>query len=266
MPEPIALQLWTVRELYDRDPRGVIARVAELGYPAMEMVHSRTGGLTHAQQQAALEASGLRACSLHCFYDELESELDAVLEAAQTFGVEHVVCAWVDADRRRDAEDYRALASALARAGERCRERGLRLAYHHHDFELAEFGGRRGMDWIWDGVPAELLVAEVDVYWVQVAGLDLVEYLSTLGPRVELLHLKDRLPAGRPPLAGEGEGLARWNAEVGEGVIDIPGALAAAPSARWYVTEQDFCAGDPYDSARVSLANLRAMLAAAGPS
>ena len=265
MTEPVALQLWTVRELYDHDPRGVIARVAELGYPAMEMVYSRTGGLTHAEQRAALDGSGLRASAMHCFFEELEAEPERVMDAAEAFGVEHVVCAWVEPERRRDAEGYRALAAALARAGEACRARGLRLAYHHHDFELAEHGGRRGMDWIWDGVPAELLVAEVDTYWVHVAGLDLVGYLQGLGDRVELLHLKDRLPPGRPALAGEGEGLARWNAEVGEGVIDLPAALAAAPSARWLVTEQDFCPGDPYESARVSLENLRRMRAPAAP-
>ena len=257
----LALQLWSVREQHDVDPRGVLAGVAELGYEALEVVFSRRGGLSVGEHRAALDEVGLRACALHCFFDELEEQLPAVMEAARTWGTDTVVCSWVDPDRRRDGDDYRALARALAHAGERCREEGLRLAYHHHDFELARIDGRPAMDLIWDAVDPGLLLAEVDTYWVAVAGMDPVAYLRRLGDRCVLLHCKDLLPEGSEPLAGEGEGLARLNAEVGAGVIDFPAVLAAAPHAEWLIVEQDFSPGDPFESARQSLAELRRLVA-----
>jgi len=260
-PPGIALQLWTVRERYDTEPDEVLARVAEMGYPAVETVYSRTGGRTHEAQREALDRHGLAAPSMHAFIDELEDDLDGVIGAARAQGAEYVVCAWVGPERRQTAADYQDLARSLAGIGERCRDAGLQLCYHHHDFELAEAGGRRGMEWIWEGVDAELLKAEVDVYWVDVAGLDPVAYLQALGERCVLLHCKDRARPGTPPLAGAGEGLASENAEVGAGVLDFPALLAAAPHARWLVTEQDFSAGDPLDSAEVSLRAVQRLLA-----
>ena len=35
---------------------------------------------------------------------------------------------------------------------------------------------------------------------------------------------------------------------VGDGAIDIPGALAAAPGARWHIVELDHCDTDMFDA------------------
>ncbi len=263
--ENIALQLWTVREKFDADAAGVLSRVAEIGYPAIELVYGRTGGLAHARQREICDDVGLRIAAMHCFFNEIEDELGGLIEAAQVLGVEHVVCSWMDPEHRASADSYRAAAEVLAGAGARMRERGLQLAYHHHDFELADVEGRRGIDYLWD-VDADLLKAEVDTYWVHVAGLDVVEYLDSLGDRLALLHCKDRMRPGEQPLSQPGEGLALYNREVGEGVIDFPPILAAASHARWLITEQDFSAGDPFDAAATSLRNLRRMLATAAPA
>ncbi len=237
--------------------------MAEIGYPAIELVYGRTGGLTHSRQKKTCDEIGLRVVALHCFFDEIEDQLDPLIEAAEQYEVEYVVCAWMDPKHRASAASYRSAADALGAAGARMQTRGLQLAYHHHDFELADVDGRRGIDYIWD-VDAELLKAEVDTYWVHVAGLDIVDYLHALGDRLALLHCKDRMHPNEQPLSPPGEGLARYNREVGEGLIDFPPILVAAARARWLITEQDFSA-DPFEAAATSLRNLRRMIAAAVP-
>ena len=263
--ERIALQQWTVRARFDADPAEVLARVSDMGYGAIELVYGRTGGLTHRRQREICDDTGLRVASMHCFFNEIEDELDGLIVAAQELGVQYVVCAWMDPEHRTGAGSYQAAAERLGAAGERLRGQGLQLAYHHHDFELADIDGRRGIDYLWD-VDADLLKAEVDTYWVDVAGLDVVAYLVALGDRLALLHCKDRMRPGEQPLSEAGEGLARYNREVGAGVIDFPAILAAASRARWLITEQDFTAGDPFQAAATSLHNLRRMLATASPA
>ena len=262
----VALQLWTVREEHDADPAGVLAEVARIGYDGVEVVNGRRGGLAAAAYRRALDAAGLRACGLHALLDELDDDLDAVLETARTLGTRDVVCAWVPPERRGTRERYLALAELLAGLGQRCRSAGVRLHYHHHDFELAPLDGRCGLDLLWETVDAELLYAEIDTYWAAVAGVDPAAYVAALGPRCLLLHVKDLLPPGRAPLAPEGEGLARLNAEVGTGVLDLPGVIAAARSVEWLVVEQDFAARSALESARVGHDNLRALHAGSAGS
>jgi sugar phosphate isomerase/epimerase len=261
----IALQLWTVREQFDADPAAVLHRVADIGYPAIELVYSRTGGLSHDRQREICDEAGLQVAAMHCFFNDIEDELGGIVGAAQAFGVEHVVCSWMDAEHRQSAASYRAAAQVLSDAGARLKEHGLQLAYHHHDFELSDVEGRRGIDYLWD-VDADLLKAEVDTYWVHEAGLDVADYLESLGDRVVLLHLKDRMRPGDQPLAPEAEGLAIFNCEVGEGVIDFAPILAGASAPDWLITEQDFSAGDPFAAAATSLTNLRRMLGTGAPA
>ena len=256
----IAVQLWTVRDSFDRDPEGVLRRVAALGYAGFELVHARTGGISHQRQAEICDDAGLEVAAMHCFFNEIDDELSSVIEAAHALGVRDVVCAWMDPRHRANADSYRAAAEILGHAGERMRRDGLQLGYHHHDFELRDVEGRRGIDYLWDVDPV-LLKAEVDTYWVYVAGLDVAQYVASLGERVVLLHCKDRMRDGERPLSDAGEGLARYNREVGEGVVDFPSILAAAKHVQWLITEQDFTDGDPFGAAATSLRNLRHMLA-----
>jgi len=97
--ENIALQLWTVREQYDSDPARVLHRVAENGYPAIELVYGRTGGLTPAHQKEICDDVGLRVPAVHCFFNEIEDQLDGLIEAGKELGVERTSCArgWIPA-------------------------------------------------------------------------------------------------------------------------------------------------------------------------
>ena len=101
----------------------------------------------------------------------------------------------------------------------------MQLAYHHHDFELRPVAGRSGLDVILERVDPQLLQVEADVYWMHAAGLDPVAYLGELGDRVTLLHCKDAGPPGMQPVVEPEEGLAVFNTEVGEGVLDFPAIL-----------------------------------------
>jgi sugar phosphate isomerase/epimerase len=100
---------------------------------------------------------------------------------------------------------------------------------------------------------------EIDVFWVSIAG---GEAIRDLGPRVRLLHLKDKAK-GTAILYQESQVKAEAFTEVGSGVVDFPGVLAAGQAAgvAHAFVEQDQTAGDPVDSLKKSygyLAGLKA--------
>ncbi|CAA9532292.1 MAG: Sugar phosphate isomerases/epimerases [uncultured Thermoleophilia bacterium] len=263
---PVGLQLWTVRERCATDFAGTMEAVAALGLAGVEHVDSlRYGGLPVAEVRRRCDALGLAAAGLHVELDVLEDDLDRVLSDGAELGTDRIVCSWVRAERRADADAYREMAGSLEGIGERCRAAGRRLLYHHHDFELAPLGDGHGhgLEILRDGTTRELVGFELDVYWLAVAGHDPVEHLRAAGARAPLVHLKD-VAAEADAAFPHGDGLADRNTEVGTGILDLPAILAAsAATAEWYLVEQDFCRADPLESARISLQNLRAMQTAA---
>jgi sugar phosphate isomerase/epimerase len=205
------------------------------------------GGLAADEMQALLRETGLRAASTHVGFAALDADLDHQIDYCLAIGCPYLVLPWLEPGRR-GAEAMRALAPRLNEWGRRCRERGLVFGYHNHDHEFAQRDGAYVLDHLLDATDPALVVLELDVYWAAYAGADPAAYLRRRSGRVPLLHLKD--------MAAD-----RGFADVGDGMLDLPGIFTAAEDggARWYVVENDRPRMPSLDSARRSLENLRAM-------
>jgi len=239
---PFALQLYTVRDHLEQDVPGTLQRVREIGYEHVEL--AGTHGLTPAEFKAALDAAGLHPISAHMGYEEITGEPQAVAEAAQTLGVDHVVVPCIDGAHTPDKEGWLTCARAMDAAGAQLREAGLNLAYHNHAHEFETYDGATVYDLIMGTAAPEHLAAEIDTFWVQYAGLDPVRLVEQYRDRCPLLHVKDMRDAEPKAFA-----------EMGAGILDWPAIFeAAADGVAWYIVEQDTCPGDSLESAAVSAA------------
>jgi sugar phosphate isomerase/epimerase len=244
---PIALQMYTLRDDAQKDFKGTLRKVAEIGYGAVEL--AGMGGLSAKDLRAELDALGLKVAGAHIGLDRLEGALDAAIEEMRTLGGRYVICPFLPPNRRPDAAGYRALAEMLAGIGRKVAAQGLRFAYHNHDFELQRFGDTTGLHILRDNTRPEEMSFEIDAYWAAYTGLDPAALIGEFAGRVALVHLKD-MKAG-----------SRVFAEVGHGTLDMPGLIAAGEKAgaEWFVVEQDRCERAPLDSVRMSLEYLRSI-------
>jgi sugar phosphate isomerase/epimerase len=243
MSIPVALQLYTVRDQTARDFAGTQRRVAEIGYRAVEF--AGYGDLSTKALAGLLAETGLRAASTHVGIGALEEDLEREIAVCSALGCTNLVLPLLPPERR-DAEALAALAPRLNEFGRRCRAQGIAFAYHNHDFEFEQAGGRYLLDLLLDSTDPALVGLELDVYWAAYAHVDPASYLRGHADRVRLLHLKDL-------------GADRRFAEVGDGTLDIGTLCAAAEQAgvRWLIVEHDAPALPSLESARRSLENLR---------
>lgn len=226
-PIPISLQLYTVRDLTAKDMAGTLAAVAKMGFQFVEL--AGYGNLKSAAEvKRALDSVGLKVSSSHTSLDALEANLPAAIEDARTLGHRHIVVPWLAEARRSTVEGYKQAAASMNRIGAETRRNGIGLAYHNHDFEFKKLDGRNGLDWLFDSCDADLVGAEVDVYWVKSGGEDPVERLAKFGRRATLVHLKDMARDGK-------------YAPLGTGILDFPKILTAcaACDTKFLIIEQD---------------------------
>jgi sugar phosphate isomerase/epimerase len=258
-PLPVALQLYTVRDQLAEDFDGVIRQVGEMGYDGVQF--SARPEREAREVRRLLDDCGLEAAGAHVPLEALETRLEAEIDYAHATGNRWLVCPSIPERRRRDLDGWQQVVDLLSRAGERCKAAGLSLGYHNHAFEFAEVAGSqaspgsqanagmRGIDIILTRAPADLLFWEPDVYWIHKGGADPAAMIRDNAGRVPLTHLKDVTRDERATFA-----------EVGEGALEWPQILRAAQDAgaQWHCVEQDRCDRPPLESARRSLANLRA--------
>jgi sugar phosphate isomerase/epimerase len=243
---PIAAQMYTVREAAAQNLPGALERIAELGYAAVEL--AGLFGWKPGDLARTLNGLGLNCISAHVSLTELKNNLAGEIETYLELGAAFIVCPWLPPELRQDETSYFSLAGDLNLIGERCRDNGLRLCYHHHEFELTRYHEKYALDILLENSDPTNLQLEADTYWLKYGGEDPADYIRRWAGRIPLIHLKD-MTATRPPTY----------AEVGTGLLNWAGIFEAAylGQAEYYIVEQDICPGDPFDSLKLSLENLR---------
>lgn len=255
LAKPIALQLWTVREHAQEDFLGTLRQAAALGFHGVEQVHGfGYGGLSAQQLRTYMAGLGLQTAGTHVSLQEWENDAESILDYQRELGVRYVAVSWLEPERRQDEAAYRQAATFIRTIAEQCELKGLKLLYHHHDFEFVRFGGQNALELLSEIVGPERLGIEVDVHWVKRAGQDPVAFLRQMGPRCPLVHFKDVPQRALHTL--DHDDPATFT-PLGTGLLDFPALAEAAAFAQWYIVEQDYCQGDAWESARSSLMYLQ---------
>ena len=226
--DQISLQLYTVREETARDMPDTLRKVAEIGYPAVEF--AGYGGLTPQEVKTILDDLGLRASGAHVPLDSWETNPEAVIAGMHTLDCVHAIVPMVPREQRGEEASVARLAENLNRWGEMCRQDGVILSYHNHDFEFAPLAETTMWEVLVRETDPELVHLELDLYWIKYAGTDPEAVLRDVGDRVSLLHLKDMAPDDTLSDLPVGEGTMPWT---------ILLEAAEAAGVEWYIAEQD---------------------------
>ena len=223
--KPIALQLYTVRELLGEDFEGTVRRVADMGYVGVEPYSGMPSGLSEAAD--LFRELDLQTFNSHVAYPD-EANREPVLEIAEAFNLPNVTVAMLSPDDFKTIDAIKRTCERLNEAGEFARANNLQLHYHNHWWEFKQINGTATLDVILEELDAGVGL-QIDTYWVQVGGEDAVEVVKQVGARAPLLHLKDGWLEAKGDMAS-----------VGQGVMDVPAIVdATAETADWYIVEQD---------------------------
>lgn len=246
---PVALQMYTLREESALDFAGTLKKVAELGFNGVEF--AGYGGLPVSEVRELLDGLGLKAASSHVPIEELQNNLEKVIEEQKILGSKYIVCPYLMPDQRTE-ESFKTLIPFLNEAGKRCKEEGITLCYHNHDFELERLSdGRTALETIFTDVDPDNLETELDIYWLTKAGENPVEWIKQYKGRTPLVHLKD--------MTTDEE---QFFAELGTGGVNIEEVLHLGEEAdiKWWIVEQDVSRKTPLESIEISINYLKKKL------
>ncbi|MGC9468234.1 MAG: sugar phosphate isomerase/epimerase family protein [Anaerolineae bacterium] len=248
----LAAQLYTIREYTKTlaDFRASMRKVRDIGYTAVQI--SAIGPIAHEDVKAVVDDFGLTICNTHVGFDYLQNDMTGAVAQHKLWECANVaIGSMPPAYREGGADGFKRFAKDATEIGKQLADAGLTFAYHNHSFEFARFGDRTGLDIIYDESDPRYLMAELDTYWVQHGGADVIAWIEKLAGRMPVIHFKDMV-------IHEGEQIM---AEIGEGNLNWSGILKACADAgvEWYAIEQDRCRRDPFESLKISYDNLKAM-------
>jgi len=246
-PSMIAAQMYTFRvySQTEEELKSTFQKLASIGYTAVQV--SGIGPIAPSVVKQLADESGLEICATHVPWTRLVDDLDTLAKEHQLWNCKYIGLGGLPDSCRGSLEGYRSFiveASAIARTLKE--NYGLQFIYHNHDFEFERLeDGRTGMDILLKETDPEYFGIELDLYWLQAAGADPVEWIHKVKGRMQVVHLKDMAVIQRTPVF----------AELGEGNMNYAGIIKACRETgiEWYVVEQDICRRDPFESVAISL-------------
>ena len=244
----IGLQLYTVRDAVKQSMADTLRAVAAAGYEGVE-VGGSFGDMDAGSMKRLCDELNLKVIAMHASIAELQNSFESVAENALLLDTKYVVIAW-SGEEYRSREGALELAKILNEVGARLNSSALQLCYHNHDFEFAKYDGETMFDILLSNTDEKLVQAEVDSFWVQKGGGSAADFIRQHKGRVPLVHIKDMTNDERETFA-----------EIGSGKMNWPEVFAASEEGDVvaYIVEQDQCDGDPMESIKISLDNLRQM-------
>lgn len=264
-PENLGLQLYTLRNITPKDPRGVLKQVAAIGYREVETLRP-----TLREYTPLFKEFGLRATSGHFDTPVFTGDwtgwdpapgytLDKAIDDAKSAGLGYMVVPYLRPEQRGKLDFYKRFAEQLNRSGEKVHKAGLHLCYHNHAFEFEPQGGQRPFDVLMEQTDPRLVGLEMDAFWIVIAGEDPVAMLKRYSGRIPLMHVKD-VAKGAPKQFSEKLPPDTFK-EAGAGTLDFVALLRAGREhgVKHYFVEQDQCPGDPLASIRQSYQFLRSL-------
>lgn len=212
----IGVQMWSVAELWKKNPADAFRRLKALGYDGVQSIGFYWMDWNELEEM--LDGEGLKIVDMPFFPKFLKDGDAKFLDFCKRFGVDFVFDPFEEC---KTASEWRGLAGTLSEIAGRFAAHGIRVGYHNHQHEFRDrYDGERPFDILFGaGLPFEL-----DVGHVRLAGSDPVDVLGRLGGRVPSIHAK---PGGGLSVGGEGD-RNDWKAIF---------AAAASAGTRWAVVE-----------------------------
>ena len=231
-PIPVGLELYSVRNELQRDPRATVRAVAKMGYQGVELYapYFDWSEQETKQMRKLLDELGIRCFSTHNNSSYMNAEnIERARDKNLILGNKYVVMA--SSQPGPGLDGWKVVADALNFAAEKLEASGLKAGYHNHQPEFTAVDGRRPMEILAKNTKPSIML-QLDVGTCLEAGGDPVAWIRANPGRIRSLHCKDwsRDPA------------KNYEVLFGEGSGDWKGIFAAAESVggvEYYLVEQE---------------------------
>jgi sugar phosphate isomerase/epimerase len=251
--KPIGLQLYSLRQVINKDVKGTIKQLADWGYREFETYGYNNGmlfGMTSKEFNDYVKSVGARVVSGHYGIDVVRGQWDKAVADAKEAGQEFMCLPWI-AEADRTVDGYKKIIADTNKAGEVAQKSGIRMGYHNHAFEFEKVGDKTGFELLLAELDPKYVGMELDIYWVVRAGQDPIKLINQYPGRFEQWHVKDMDKANNDN-----------NADVGTGTINWKPIFAQAKKSgmKHYYIEQETYPVDPMSSAKKSIEYLKTIV------
>lgn len=249
----IALQLYSIRGDCAADFDAALAKVAEMGFEAVEFAGYHKYQNDAAGLRKTLDKLSLKVAGTHIGTGALVGDaLPKTIEFHKTLGCKYLI---VPGDGRFYQPDAsKELAEIFNKAAENLKKVGMKTGYHNHTREFQKDGDKTYWELFAERTTSDVVLQQ-DVGWTAAAGYDPAAMIRKYPGRSQIIHCKPTMVGGDKGRAILGEDSVKW--------VPVFDACRDAGGTEWLTIEQEAYPDrmPPMECVALSLAGLKKILA-----
>ena len=213
------LQLYSVRDLAQKNMEEALRKVADIGYKLVET--AGFFGQTAEVMREILERYGLKISGTHTPLHELTDHYEETLAYHKVIGNKNIIIPMEDLSSQQKLDTF---VDAVNLYQKRLEAEGICLCYHNHYHEF--FTNPDGSDIYEQITKRTQLFLELDTGWAYSAMQNPVELMEKFQERIRFIHIRDcvTFPAPEPGLP-----MGELYKQIGQADIGRPLGKGTAP-------------------------------------
>ncbi len=240
-----AIQLFTVKDTYAKDPVGCLRALKKMGYDGIELCGR--GGVDSKWLRGVCDALELEIPSIHISLGAMSEFSHEFAEEAKTLGLSYAAVPYISEENAFPGQwKFYETKNQMTEVSKELSKYGIKLLYHNH---TSEFDKKINGDFLYDclmnSFTPDVLQCEIDVCWAHAMGVDPAEKILQYKGRIPAVHLKDYVRKGR----GKNKNICACPFGCGEVNAEDVVKASKEAGAEWLVYEQDW----PYPSGKTEL-------------
>ena len=193
------IQMYSVRDFTDKDLKGSLRKIAEMGYKYVEFA----GFFGHGAEDVKswLDEFGLKVSGTHTGLAELDNDFEGTVRYHKTIGNRNYIIPGHDLSDQKKLDEF---VEKVNRYAPLLAKEGITLGYHNHSHE---FQPNKDGSMIHEQLVYRTgIKLEIDTFWYfDGTGNCATGILERLKDRVEFIHIKDGFKGGEGKPLGQGE-------------------------------------------------------------
>ena len=198
----IGVQLVSVHDDMLKNPQKTLIQLGRMGYSYVETFVYENGsfyGQSPEQFKAMVEKAGMKFLGSMTFFDPENKNDDTavntwwnkVIQDHKIAGVEYLSTSNSNIKNIKSITELQGYCDYYNKIGQLCKDNGLKFVFHNHADEFLTIDGVRVYDYFLQNTNPEYVYFQSDIYWMQVAGVNPVDYFKTYPNRFISWHVKD---------------------------------------------------------------------------
>ena len=251
----IGIQLYSIKDELAKDFAGSLKKLSDIGYSLIEpygFTKDEFFGHTMKELSKMVNDLGMSISGSHIWssisvnnptekeWDFWKQCADIVTSGGGKWAIQSSL------PKAETMDDLQPVFSYFNRAGEICKQGGVKFAFHNHTEEFKKIDDEMILDLLIKNTDPELVFFQVDMGHTVNGGGDCVHYLSKYPNRIALWHASDF------------DAVNRHYTDVGKGSVPYPElfALAETSGLEQLIVEQE-THGDIFESCKVDFEYLK---------